>query len=166
MKRGVTREQLAADLTRLSKDLPARFGGPPSYAQLIDQHSAVVEPILDRLIGPTARTSLWVLLGAAVAQVPHHTFSLWNNYQFHPRLGAGLGMLYRSDMWAAIDNTVTLPGYTRTDAAVYYFLGKNARLQANLENAFDKVYYLNADNNTNITPGYPRTIRVALTTTF
>ena len=64
MKRGVTREQLAADLTRLSKDLPARYGGPPSYAQLIDQHSAVVEPILDRLIGPTARTSLWVLLAA------------------------------------------------------------------------------------------------------
>jgi putative ABC transport system permease protein len=64
MKRGVTREQLAAELTRLSKELPARFGGPPSYARIIEQHSATVDPLLERLVGPTATTSLWVLLGA------------------------------------------------------------------------------------------------------
>jgi predicted permease len=64
MKPGVTREQLAAELTRLSKELPARFGGPPSYARIIEQHQAVVVPVLDRLVGPTASTSLWVLLGA------------------------------------------------------------------------------------------------------
>ena len=64
LKAGVTREQLAAELTRLSKELPARFGGPPSYARFIGQHRAVVEPVLDRLVGPTATTSLWVLLAA------------------------------------------------------------------------------------------------------
>ena len=64
MKPGVTREQLGAELTRLSKELPARFGGPATYARIIGQHSAVVEPILDRLVGPTTSTSLWVLLGA------------------------------------------------------------------------------------------------------
>ena len=64
MKPGVTREQLAAELTRLSKELPARFGGSPNYARIIEQHSAVVDPVLDRLVGPTASTSLWVLLGA------------------------------------------------------------------------------------------------------
>jgi len=64
MKPGVTREQLAAELTRLSKDLPARFGGSASYARIIEKHSAVVDPLLDRLVGPTAGTSLWVLLGA------------------------------------------------------------------------------------------------------
>ena len=63
MKPGVTREQLASELTRLSKELPARFGGPPNYARIIEKHSAVVEPVLDRLVGPTTRTSLWVLLG-------------------------------------------------------------------------------------------------------
>jgi hypothetical protein len=47
-------------------------------------------------------------LGASVAQVPGHTFSLWNRYQISPRVGAGVGMIYRSDMFAAIDNTVTL----------------------------------------------------------
>jgi putative ABC transport system permease protein len=64
MKPGVTREQLSIELTRLSKELPARFGGSPNYARIIGQHSAVVEPVLDRLVGPTASTSLWVLLGA------------------------------------------------------------------------------------------------------
>ncbi len=64
MKDGVTREQLATELTRLSKELPARFGGSPNYAKFIEQHSAVVDPVLDRLVGPTLRTSLWVLLAA------------------------------------------------------------------------------------------------------
>ena len=44
--------------------------------------------------------------GAQVAQVPHHTASLWNQYQFHPRFGGGVGVIYRDDMFAAIDNTV------------------------------------------------------------
>jgi len=105
-------------------------------------------------------------VGAQVAQVPHHTFSLWNNYQVHPRVGAALGVVYRSDMFAAIDNTVVLSGYTRIDAAAFVPLSKRARLQLNVENLFDKKYFANADNNTNISPGYPRVIRVALTTSF
>ncbi|MGH7443970.1 MAG: FtsX-like permease family protein, partial [Longimicrobiales bacterium] len=62
MKDGVTREALAAELTRLSKELPARFGGPPGYARLIEQHEAVVDRAIDRIVGPAVRTSLWVLL--------------------------------------------------------------------------------------------------------
>ena len=64
MKEGVTGEQLAAELTRISKELPARFGGPPSYARIIEQHRAVVDPLVDAMVGPVARRSLWVLLGA------------------------------------------------------------------------------------------------------
>jgi putative ABC transport system permease protein len=64
MKEGVTREQLALELTGLAKELPARFGGPPNYARLIEKHRAVVEPLLDSMVGRTARTSLWLLLGA------------------------------------------------------------------------------------------------------
>src|SRR6185436_11357956 len=66
MKPGVTREQLSAELTRLSKELPARFGGPPNYARIIEQHTAVVEPLLERLVGPVVTTSLWVLLAAVL----------------------------------------------------------------------------------------------------
>jgi catecholate siderophore receptor len=104
--------------------------------------------------------------GASVAQVPHHTFSLWNNYQVHPRMGAGLGVIYRADMWAAIDNTVTLPGYTRADAALYFSLSPRTRLQVNVENLMDARYFVNADSNSNISPGFPRAVRVGLTSRF
>jgi catecholate siderophore receptor len=104
--------------------------------------------------------------GAQVAQVPHHSFSLWNNYQILPKLGAGLGILNRTDMFAAIDNTVRLPGYTRADAAVYYSLTERMRLQANVENLFDRKYYINADSNTNISPGFSRAVRIGLIARF
>jgi catecholate siderophore receptor len=104
--------------------------------------------------------------GARVAQVPHHTLSLWNTYQVHPQIGAGLGIVRRTDMYAAIDDMVTLPGYTDIDAAVYVSLTARLRVQANVENLFDRTYYVNADSNTNISPGAPRAIRVALTARF
>lgn len=104
--------------------------------------------------------------GAQVGQVPHHTFALWNNYRIHSEVGVGIGVVRRSDMFAAIDNTVTLPAYTRADAAAYFTLRKGVRLQANLENVQNRTYFLNADGNTNISPGFPRTLRVALTTAF
>ncbi|MEN3328095.1 MAG: catecholate siderophore receptor [Acidobacteriota bacterium] len=104
--------------------------------------------------------------GAQVAQVPHHTFSLWNNYRVHPRFGLGLGLIHRSDMFAAIDNAVILPGYTRADAAVFFSITERWRLQANFQNLFDNTYYLNADGNNNITPGAPRGARIALIARF
>ena len=104
--------------------------------------------------------------GAQVGQVPHHMLSLWNNYQVVPRVGAGLGVLYRSDMFATIDNTVTLPGYTRVDAAAFFTLTSRVRLQLNVENLLDKTYYINADSNTNISPGFPRAFRAGITAGF
>ena len=104
--------------------------------------------------------------GAQVGQVPHHTLSLWNNYQVHPRVGAALGILRRTDMFATIDNTVLLPGYTRVDAAGFVRLAPQLRLQVNVENLLDTAYFINADSNTNISPGFPRAVRVGLTATF
>ena len=77
-----------------------------------------------------------------------------------------MGLLYRSDMFVAVDNTVTLPGYTRADAALFYAMTDKLRLQLNVENLFDARYFINADSNTNISPGSPRVLRVALTTRF
>ena len=104
--------------------------------------------------------------GAQVAQVPHHTFSLWNNYQFISRLGAGLGIINRSDMWVAVDNTVKMPGYTRVDGAVFLQLTEKIRLQGNVENIGNIKYYINADSNTNISPGSTRAAKIALTARF
>jgi len=64
MKPGVTREQLAGDLTRLAQEIPGRFGGSPGFARVMEHFRADVVPVLDEMVGPTVRTSLWILLGA------------------------------------------------------------------------------------------------------
>jgi catecholate siderophore receptor len=48
----------------------------------------------------------------------------------------------------------------------YVSLTARMRMQVNVENLFDRRYYVNADNNTNISPGSPRAVRVALTARF
>src|SRR6266498_524488 len=105
-------------------------------------------------------------VGARVAQVPRNTFSLWNSFRFLNKWGAGVGIVNRSDMYAAIDNKVILPGYTRVDAALYYTINEKLALQANLENLVNRKYFVNADGNDNISPGSPRAIRVGFTWTF
>jgi catecholate siderophore receptor len=93
------------------------------------------------------------LVGTTMAQVPEHTFTLWNRYDITKQWGVGLGSIYRSKMYAATDNLVKLPEFLRFDAAVYFNLNKNIEMQVNVENLFDKKYYASANSNTNITPG-------------
>jgi catecholate siderophore receptor len=114
----------------------------------------------------TKSISSTALAGATLAQVPEHTFSLWNRYDITQQWGVGLGSIYRSKIFAATDNKVTLPGFLRFDAAVYYKATKNIQLQVNIENLFDKKYYANADNNTNITPGSPIAANAGITIKF
>ncbi len=104
--------------------------------------------------------------GAELAQLPKHSVSLWNKYDFTPRIAAAVGVINRSDVYTSTDNTVVLPSWIRIDAALYYHLTPQLRAQINVENLFDEDYFLNAHSNTNITPGSPRGIRVALTTHF
>jgi catecholate siderophore receptor len=126
-----------------------------------------------KIVGGYARQNAFVTnattaapAGARVAQVPRNTFSLWNTFRFLNKWGAGLGIVNRSDMYAAIDNKVILPGYTRVDAALYYTINEKLALQANLENLVNRKYFVNADGNDNISPGSPRAIRVGFTWAF
>ena len=104
--------------------------------------------------------------GAVLAQLPKHSVSLWNKYDVTSRFAAALGIIYRGDVFTSTDNLVVLPSWTRVDAALYYNVTPRVRAQANVENLFNENYYLNAHSNTNITPGSPRGLRVALTTRF
>ncbi|MBS1825100.1 MAG: TonB-dependent siderophore receptor [Acidobacteria bacterium] len=105
-------------------------------------------------------------LGALVAMVPRHTFSMWNNYRILPRLSGGVGLIHQAEMWAGIDNTVLIPNFTRGDAAVYYSLTEKMRLQANVENVTDRRYVGSAHSNNNLAPGNARTVRVGMTVRF
>jgi catecholate siderophore receptor len=114
----------------------------------------------------TKSLSTTALAGNNLAQVPEHSFSLWNRYDITQQWGVGLGSIYRSKMYAAADNAVTLPGYLRFDGAIYYKATKNVQLQLNIENLLDKNYYLNADNNNNITPGSPIAVNAGINYKF
>ncbi|MFZ0062314.1 MAG: TonB-dependent siderophore receptor, partial [Pyrinomonadaceae bacterium] len=106
------------------------------------------------------------MAGKQVALVPRHAFSLWNNYQLMPKLSAGVGIVHHTDSFAAVDNAVVLPGYTRADVAFFYSITERWRLQGNLENLFNRNYYVNADGNNNISPGRPRSVRFGLIARF
>lgn len=102
--------------------------------------------------------------GQRVQLVPETTVSLWNRWQVLPMLGVGLGVIHQDDMFAAIDNTVTLPGFTRADGALFLRLTPLLGAQVNVENLFDETYYATSHGNNNIMPGAGRTLRVSLTT--
>jgi catecholate siderophore receptor len=101
--------------------------------------------------------------GAKVPLVPHHTLSLWNRVQVTRALGVGLGVVRQSDMFAAIDNTVTLPAFTRADGALFVRLNSSLGAQVNVENLLDERYYATSHGNNNIMPGAKRTLRLSLT---
>jgi len=101
--------------------------------------------------------------GAKVQLVPEWTVSLWNRYQLLRQVGVGVGLVHQTEMFAAIDNAVTLPGFTRIDAALYFRLGDVLSAQVNVENLFDEKYYPTSHGNNNIMPGAPRTLRISLT---
>jgi catecholate siderophore receptor len=104
--------------------------------------------------------------GAKVALVPEHMVSLWNKYEFDSKWAAAIGAIYQSSQFAGVDNTVRLPGYTRFDAAVFYNITPDYRLQVNVENILDRKYYETAHSNNNISPGQPITVRAALVANF
>ena len=104
--------------------------------------------------------------GNEVALVPRHTFSLWNKYQFLPNWAAGLGVISRSDMFASVNNGVTLPGFARVDAAMFWNINENFKAQLNVENVLDIDYSSTAHSDNNITPGSPRAAYFTLTSKF
>jgi putative ABC transport system permease protein len=64
MKAGATPDEVASELTRLSADMPERFGGTARYARLIERMRIIARPLPDEILGPAARP-LGVLFGAA-----------------------------------------------------------------------------------------------------
>ena len=104
--------------------------------------------------------------GTRLAQLPKHVATLWNRYDFSQTFGVGLGVIYQTEMFAAADNLVELPGFTRVDAGFYYTPNERLRMQLNVENIFDESYYPNAHNNNNITPGSPPAVRASVTASF
>jgi catecholate siderophore receptor len=114
----------------------------------------------------TQSQSATVLAGARLAQLPRHSFSLWNRYDATNRVGVGVGVISMSDRFATTDNTVLLPAFARLDGAVFVRVTPRVRMHINLENVLDTKYYAAAHGNNNIAPGSPRAVQISLATTF
>jgi len=57
---------------------------------------------------------------------------------------------------------VLVPDFTRVDAAVFYDVSDDTRLQLNIENLLDEEYFPDAHSNDNITTGKPLNARVSI----
>ena len=104
--------------------------------------------------------------GARTPLVPERSLSLWNKYSFTQRFGAALGVVSQSRVFAAIDNKVTLPSFTRFDGALFAGIGFGLRAQVNVENIFNVKYFPTSNGNNNIAPGSPREARLSITAEF
>jgi len=114
----------------------------------------------------TTTQSSTAVAGNRLAQLPKHSASLWNRYDFNQAFGVGLGIIHRGAIFANVDNRVTLPAFTRFDAAVYWTINPSMQLQLNVENLGNKRYFAAAHSNNNISPGAPRSAVVSLNYRF
>ncbi|MEM7672826.1 MAG: TonB-dependent siderophore receptor [Verrucomicrobiota bacterium] len=100
------------------------------------------------LDGPTGRRP---------REIPEHTFSIWNTYQVTDKFGLGLGLTYQDETFISnsLSSIATLPSYTRVDAAAYYTVSENLRIQVNVENLTDELYFPNSHSTHQATVGAP-----------
>jgi catecholate siderophore receptor len=118
------------------------------------QDAEIRNPILS---GSTA-----IPAGRKVPLVPRHSFSLWNRYDVTKQFGVGFGVIARSKSYASISNAVTLPGYARVDAALFYKTPWGIETQVNVENLLGAHYFPTANADNNIAPGAPRTVKATV----
>ena len=104
--------------------------------------------------------------GNATRQTPEHMLSVWNRYQLTDQIGLALGATYQDAYFVLEDNSVEIPAYTRVDAAVFYDLDDETRLQLNIENLFNEDYFPDAHSNSNISTGEPLNARLSISHTF
>jgi catecholate siderophore receptor len=98
-------------------------------------------------------------------QSPSYSWSIWNNYQVSKKLGLGLGARYQDDSTSKSGGAV-VPSFTRVDAAAYYQLSDNLRLQVNIENLLDEEYYPHAYSTHQVSVGAPLNATVSIKGTF
>ncbi|MEC7274238.1 MAG: TonB-dependent receptor, partial [Verrucomicrobiota bacterium] len=92
-----------------------------------------------------------------------------NNYKVSEKLGLGLGATYQGEStpkgWPE-KASGTVPSYVRVDAAAYYQINDDIRLQVNIENLLDKDYYPHAYGTHQFTVGAPINATVSLSGSF
>ena len=105
-------------------------------------------------------------IGAALANAPEHSLSLWINYQFNERLDFGIGARHISDLLAQnTGNGKSVPSYQLLDGMGRYILSDTVSLKLNATNLTNE-YYFDQLHPWHIVPGPGMTITFALNVIF
>lgn len=110
-------------------------------------------------------------VGARLWGVPEQSFNAWMKYTLQggplPGLGFGVGGRYYTEQEgdSTYSNPFTLPAYGVVDAAVYYTSGR-FKSQINVNNVFDKRYFVGAYNDVYVLPGTPFNVQATAGWTF
>ncbi len=143
----------------------------------IDEVQNIVEGVEFQLLG-NVTDQLYISAGVSFLngdregsdldprELPDTTFNFWSNYQVTDQFGVGLGLTHQSESFSDSNNTTLLPSYTRVDAAAYYNVNESLRLQVNIENLTDELYFPNSHTDDQISVGAPLNARFTISGRF
>lgn len=112
------------------------------------------------------------LIGQRKENTPKHSGNLWTRYNFGgvstlKDLGIGAGMNAQGSRIPWFSRAFEVPAYATFDAAIYYTPTKSSvQMALNLNNIFDKTYWVGAQNYTRLFPGAPRNVMLTATYKF
>ena len=108
-------------------------------------------------------------VGNLLSNVPKNAASLWTTYEIQKGslqgLGFGLGLFYVGERQGDLENSFQLPGYTRTDASIFYKQEK-FRVGLNVENLFNITYFESSNGPLRVYYGAPFTVRATVSWKF
>ena len=104
--------------------------------------------------------------GLRPRELPEKMFSIWNTFQANDQIGLSLGLVYQDESYINNSNSAVLPSYTRVDAAAYYDVSEKLRLQINVENLIDELYFPNSHSTHQASVAAPINARFSLNGRF
>jgi iron complex outermembrane receptor protein len=108
-------------------------------------------------------------VGNRLFNAPEHAVNFWTTYRIQrgivKGLGFGLGLYYIGERPADNANTVNLPSFIRTDAAIFYERDQ-LRVSLNVRNLFDVENFTAGNSSQFVTLGTPFTIQGSLSWKF
>jgi len=94
-----------------------------------------------------------IVNGTVPAEVAENSYSLWNLFEVSDQFSLGLGYISKGDTMGK--GSTKLPSYNRLDVSAYYTVNENLRLQLNVENATDELYFPHSYGSGQVTVGAP-----------
>lgn len=106
--------------------------------------------------------------GYDLRTTPRFSSSVFATYDMRGKWGLTGGVTYNSTTGGFLPGSITLPRYALVKAGVYGVVGP-VRIDVNIDNIFDKLYFMansDTDANANVLPGIGRTFHVKATYNF